>query len=176
MTSIWLSPELKAIRAGRSPRALASVELASLWSDAPVCHYLLRRSGGRPVRFDGILLVEHLPDGSDGHEGQRAHTARIYETTDQRIVVELVLSARDGSGIPHAKVEEVASLRDAQLFLELYDPSAQATFSLPLDIDVDGAEMDRHVSALRADVEHLRSDYDITRKAVFAAATEMTPT
>jgi hypothetical protein len=169
MSSVWLSPELKAIRAGRMPKALLpSSSLQSLWSDAPTTAYVLRRSGAKPLSFSGILLVEHEP--RTGDDSLRRHTIRLYETTDQIFVVEIALSAPDGSVLAHAVSTEVGSLAEAEVFLSTYDPAGQAALALTVDEpNHDAFTIADMAESLRVEASRLRNDFEEARAAVFAA-------
>jgi hypothetical protein len=168
MTSVWLSPELKAIRAGRMPRSLSGGGLSSLWSDAPTGKYVLRRSGMRPLSFTGMLLLEHVNQVED--ESERRHAVRLYETTDGIFIVEISLASVDGSVLVHSRTEEVGSLAEAEAVLNEYDPSSQAALSLTVDDDIDAFSMATMADRVRSDAERLKLDFEIARLAVFSAA------
>ncbi|MGL4636216.1 MAG: hypothetical protein ACRCWF_09565 [Beijerinckiaceae bacterium] len=168
MTSVWLSPELKAIRAGRMPRALSGGGLGSLWSDAPVQRFVLRRSGHRPVVFNGMLLLEHTNTVAD--ESVRRHTVRLYETDYGRFMLEITLDTPDNSCIAHAMVEDVASLAEAEDMLRSYDPSGQAALALELSDEADGYSIARMALSLERDAARLRADFETTKAALFASA------
>jgi hypothetical protein len=169
MSSVWLSPELKAIRAGRMPRALAAGGgFASLWSDAPTEQFLVRRSGARPLSFTGMVLLNH--ENSDGNDADRRHAIRLYETTNGVFIVEIALFAVDGSITSHAVAEEVGSLTDAEAFLAQYDPSGQAPLALAVDDDMDVFTVATMADRVRTEAERLRMDFELARNAVFAAA------
>ncbi|MGL5116761.1 MAG: hypothetical protein ACRC7C_15690 [Beijerinckiaceae bacterium] len=168
MTSVWLSPELKAIRSGRSPRALTGGGLAGLWSDAPLARMILRRSGLRPLAFNGMLLVAHRNDAAG--ESLRCHTIRLYETADGVFIVEIALEAEDGSALPHAVVEEVSTLAEAEAFLNAYDPSAQAPLTLDVVEEHGAFPLARTADALSREALRLRDDFETARAAIFAAA------
>ena len=168
MTSVWLSPELKAIRAGRMPRSLAGGGLSSLWSDAPVGKYVIRRSGMRPLSFTGMMLLEHVNRVDD--ESERCHSVRLYETVDGIFIVEISLASVDGSVLVHSRTEEVASLAEAETVLNAYDPSSQAALSLTVDDDIDAFSMATMAERVRSDAERLKLDFEVARLAVFAAA------
>jgi hypothetical protein len=172
MTSVWLSPELKAIRSGRSPRALTGGGLAGLWSDAPVSRVVLRRSGQRPLSFEGMLLVGHVSDASD--DSLRQHAIRLYETVAGFFVVEIALEAVDGSVLPHAVVEEVSTLAEAEAFLSAYDPAAQAPLTLDVVEEHGAFPLARMADALSREAARLRDDFETARAAVFAAAGQST--
>jgi predicted hotdog family 3-hydroxylacyl-ACP dehydratase len=168
MTSVWLSPELKAIRAGRMPRSLAGGGLSSLWSDAPMEKYVLRRSGMRVLSFTGMLLLEHVNQVED--ESKRCHAVRLYETTNGIFIVEISLASADGSVLVHSRTEEVNSLAEAEAVLNEYDPSSQAALSLTVDDDIDTFSMATMVERVRDDAERLKRDFETARLAVFSAA------
>jgi hypothetical protein len=168
MTSVWLSPELKAILAGRTPAALAGGGLSCLWAEAPVGRFRLKRSGTVPLAFEGMLLLSHTSEGSD--DSQRRHTVRLYETTGGQFIVEIILASADESCIPHCIAEEVDSLEKAETVLNAYDPSGQAALRLTVDRDMDALSVAEMADALRRDALHLASDFDLARQAVFAAA------
>jgi hypothetical protein len=168
MTSVWLSPELKAIRAGRPPSALSGGNLDSLWVEAPVADFRLKRSGMVPLGFQGMLLLAHISESAD-HD-QRRHTVRLYETSKATFVVEIILASADEACIPHCVAEEVESLADAERVLNDYDPSGQAALRLTVDRDMDALSVAEMADALRRDAHHLASDFDTARQAVFFAA------
>jgi hypothetical protein len=161
MSSVWLSPELKAIRAGRMPKALLSgSSLQSLWSDAPTKSYVLRRSGGKPLSFNGILLIEHVSREED--ESLRRHAIRLYE---------IILATADDSILAHAIATEVESLADAEAFLATYDPAGQAALAVTVDEPTqDAFTVGDMAERLRAEAARLRNDFEEARVAVFAAA------
>jgi hypothetical protein len=168
MTSVWLSPELKAIRSGRSPRALTGGGLAGLWSDAPLSRVVLRRSGMRPLVIDGMLLVSHVNACED--ESLRRHAIRLYETASGFFAVEIALESGDGSVLPHALVEEVSTLAEAEAFLNAYDPAAQAPLTLDVVEEHGAFPLARTAHALSREASRLRNDFETARAAVFAAA------
>ena len=168
MTSVWLSPELKAIRAGRMPRSLSQGGLLSLWSDAPTKKYVLRRSGMRPLSFTGMLLLEHVNRVED--ESERCHAVRLYETTNGVFIVEISLASFDGSVLVHSRTEEVCSLAEAEVVLNDYDPSSQTALSLVVDSDIDTFSMAVMADRVRGDAERLKLDFEVARLAVFSAA------
>ena len=168
MTSVWLSPELKAIRAGRMPRSLSQGGLSSLWSDAPTKKYVLRRSGMRPLSFTGMLLLEHVNRAED--ESARCHAVRLYEATNGVFIVEISLASFDGSVLVHSRTEEVCSLAEAEVVLNDYDPSSQTALSLVVDSDIDTFSMAVMADRVRGDAERLKLDFEVARLAVFSAA------
>jgi hypothetical protein len=170
MSSVWLSPELKAIRAGRMPKALLSgSSLQSLWSDAPTAAYVLRRSGAKPLAFNGVLLIEHVSREED--ESLRRHAIRLYESTDGAFIVEIILATADDSILAHAIATEVESLADAEAFLATYDPAGQAALAVTVDEPTqDAFTVGDMAERLRAEAARLRNDFEEARVAVFAAA------
>jgi hypothetical protein len=170
MSSVWLSPELNAIRAGRMPKALAAGHgLSSLWSAAPMERIVLRRSGDRPLSFTGMVLLSH-ENVVDDH-ALRRHAIRLYETQNGAFIVEIALFCADSGILRHSVATEVTSLDDAELFLSAYDPAGQAALALIVDEPgMDAFSIGTMADCLRADAERLRQDYNKARDAVFAAA------
>jgi hypothetical protein len=169
MSSVRLSPELNAIRAGRIPRALAlGTSLASLWTDAPTQRFLVRRSGAHPLAFTGMILLSH--ENGVENDGDRRHAVRLYETVNGVFIVEIALFAADDSVLAHSIAEEVISLADAEAFLSNYDPSAQARLALTVDDDIDAFTVATMAERVMSEAERLRADFDLARNAVFAAA------
>jgi hypothetical protein len=169
MSSVWLSPELKAIRAGRMPRALATgTSLESLWTDAPTERFRVRRSGAHPLAFTGMVLLSH--ENTVENNGHRRHAIRLYETINGAFIVEIALSATDDSILSHAVAEEVDSLSEAEVFLANYDPAGQAPLALTVDDDIDAFTVAVMADRVMAEAERLRIDFDLARNAVFAVA------
>jgi hypothetical protein len=159
MASIWISPEIAPATSGwLAARAQAPARIAE-----PAERFLLRRSGGRPVSFSGMLMVEH---SGAGIEGERCHVIRLYETVAGTIVIEVVLGAGNDACLPHAIVAEVDSIDGARAFLASYDPSAEAS----------GTSGSIVAQALRLETEgrRIKADFDACRKAVFAAFDDTT--
>ncbi len=168
MVSVRLSPELKALHGGlpqAAPAAIATVDVAG--PDAPTKRYVLRRSGMRPLAFTGMLLLSQGTDS--GNDLERRHVIRIYETTDQTLIVEISLSAANGDGVAHALAVEVGSLCEVEDFLNAYDPAAQAALALTVDDSrIDAFAVGVMADCLRTDAERLRRDFQLAREALFA--------
>jgi hypothetical protein len=153
MTSVWISPEMAAMLSGAAHADAAPAA-------APAGAILLRRSGGRPIRFDGMLDHEHAEPAD---EGERGHTIRIYETNRDGFVIEIALAADDGLAPPHVLAAEVGSLVEAEGVLFGYDPAAQAALRLDLGagrtttIAADAARFEREAMRLRANFEAARA-------------------
>jgi hypothetical protein len=152
MTSVWISPELASAARGWSMGRVRTQAVQ------PAEGFLLKRSGGRPVRFSGMLMMEHRGAAAGA---ERRHTIRLYETVAGTIVIEVVLAAGDGEGLPHSAISEVNDLEEAEAFLSAYDPAAEASA-------VSGAFL-AQAMRLEAEAGRLRADFDTCRKAVFAA-------
>jgi hypothetical protein len=152
MTSVWISPEI-APAAGGWLAIRGQTEAAE-----PAKQFLLRRSGGRPARFSGMLMLEHAAAAS---QGERRHVIRLYETLSGTIVIEVVLEAGGDVGLPHSVAAEVDSLEEAEAFLTDYDPASEASVST--------GPLAAQALRLEAEAARLRTDFDACRRAVFTA-------
>jgi hypothetical protein len=152
MTSVWISPELTAAESGW----LAGLDGAM--TVEPAARFVLRRSGGRPLSFSGMLMLEHSDETT---EDARRHTIRLYETTAGTVVIEIVLASLDEDRLPHSVTAEVGTLDEVEMFLSSYDPAAEAAATC-------GSLLDQAVR-LETEAGRLRLDFDMCRKAVFAA-------
>jgi hypothetical protein len=88
--------------------ALCDLPLASASTQAET--FTLRRTGRRPTRFDGWLLVEasSAPDA-----GGVQYDVRLYRSTRGRIVAELVAHRGEPDAPDLEHVETLASLEEA---------------------------------------------------------------
>jgi hypothetical protein len=155
MASVWISPELHRI-VGRA---------ASAPSDAaPLRAFVIQRSGGRPLRFDGMLMLSHEADPA-----RRSHAIRLYERRSGGYVVEIALTAASGDIVPHVAMAEAETLEEAADFLRDYDPASEARLTVPHDAR--GAMgLAGQAAALAAEIDGLREDYTRARSAILAAA------
>ncbi len=157
MTSVWINPELDRI-VGRAACAPAEA--------APRRAFVIQRSGGRPARFDGMLMLAHE---TEAEPGRRSHAIRIYETEAGAFVVEIALTGKFGDILPHVAMAEVQTLEDAVDFLRSYDPASEAR--LIAAPEARGAMgLAAQAAALAAEVDQLRQDYSVARAAILAAA------
>jgi hypothetical protein len=159
MTSVWISPELLAGGRGIAPAATVAVS-------APEEVFVLRRSGRRPLRFAGMLMIEHAGVAADGG---RRHAIRIYETTSSSLVIEIALESESLGALAHIVTEEVDSMAAAEEFLRSYDPAEQAALLIALHGIGTGGVV-AQAAALEREALRLRADFDSVRAAVFAAA------
>jgi hypothetical protein len=152
MTSVWILPELASAQGRWMPQHVPAE------GTEPFTRFLLRRSGGRPVCFSGMLMLEHR---DEAQSGQRHHVLRLYETNVGSVVIELVLEPAAGEGLAHSVVAEVDDVAAAEAFLTDYDPAAEAS--------VCAGSVAHQAIRLEAECNRLRADFDLCRKAVFAA-------
>jgi hypothetical protein len=161
MNSVWISPELSLGVQNRGMTPIAPLPAAV----APEIAYIIRRSGQRPLRFEGMLMVEHV---SPAEGMERRHTIRLYETTQGAVVIEIALEAADGSVLPHIVTEMVDSMGEAESFIRSYDPAAQAPLMLDLS-SLDGQSISAQAAALETGARRLRTDFEQVRAAVLSA-------
>jgi hypothetical protein len=165
MTSVWLSPDLKRLNPGPAPGLAAVVDPGRM----PCGRIALRRSGGRPLVFQGMLLIEQTATDIEG--AVRRHVIRVYETEGGAFVVEVTLAAGDGDGVPHTIAAEVSTLAEAEDFLRDYDPDDQAALTLTLDDPArDAFSIGEMAHALRNDADRLRQDFAILRDGLLASS------
>jgi hypothetical protein len=158
MTSVWISPELLAGGRRAAPAAAAAVS-------APEQAFVLRRSGLRPLRFAGMLMIEHAGRAT---EGERGHAIRIYETTSGSLVIEIALASASAESVAHIVTQEVDSMAAAEEFLRGYDPAGQAALLTALPGGSRGVVA--QAASLEREALRLRHDFEVARAAVFAAA------
>jgi hypothetical protein len=111
---------------GRTPVAVRT------WSDVA-----LRRSGARPLRFRGQLLVEA---GSEPGTGRVGHRLRLFETDDGGYVVATEVR-HPGCDLVTAAAVRVPSVERVAEALEAFDPRER------IDLDVSRALLDGDTDA-----------------------------
>jgi hypothetical protein len=155
MSLVWTHPELDALLRWRMAPAGEAVPEAR-----PDASVRLRRSGTMPLVFEGMLLASHQGTEQTG----RRHTIRLYETTDETYVVEIVLSDPDGSAPAFSMAEEADSLEEVLAVLSSHDPASQAAFHGGMTGDI-AAEANK----LFQEATRLRHDFNMACRTLFPA-------
>jgi hypothetical protein len=161
MTSVWISPELSPAASGW----LAAPDRAAPPAEAgPMQPFLLRRSGSRPVAFNGMLMIEHAGESAPG---LRRHVVRLYETDRDSIVIEVALEAPGGDRLSHIVIAEAGSLDEAEAFLAAYDPAGETPFVVAPAAEPTSLTIAAHARLMEAEATRLRDDFHAVREAVF---------
>lgn len=108
--------------------AVAAPDRACASAAHPPAEHALRRTGQRPLRFDGWCLIEAV---GTAEPGGIHHDLRLFRTTRGRIVAELVARRAGMQAADTFRVESFSDLATAAAWLEAY-PSAD-------DVPVPGA-------------------------------------
>jgi len=122
----------------------------------------LRRSGARPLRFQGALVVAAALPATAEHVG---HSIRLFETSDGQIAVAMELWSA-GCAVPTADARIVATAEELVAACESFDPRDRisADFSGALfDADGSGAAIKATIESRLAASE---ADYRATVLAI----------
>jgi len=85
--------------------------------------YHLHRDGERPVAFYGVFLATSVGQWYEGVAQHRWHDVTLYRTHDGQIVVHWEYHISQSSEAPHATVEVVATMEEAVMTLQVWDPT-----------------------------------------------------
>ncbi len=130
--------------------------------------FLLRRSGGRPLRFAGMLLAAHEETSETG----TTLAIRLYETIASTFVIEISHRDERKCAVPHAIAQEVSSPQEAAEIFKSFDPRRIVDASrLEAALRGEGT-LESELGAIRKELEVIGQDYlALVHKAVGQAAT-----
>lgn len=129
--------------------------------------FTLRRSGARPLAFNGRLLSRH--------SGERAgaaqwHELSLYETEDGRFVADIRVLGETHGNAGQFHVETFNELEDALRFFENHDARRDVVSDIPIeDAGLSPAELMVHAATLKVRVAEAQSGYRAVLSAFLTA-------
>ena len=85
--------------------------------------YTLKRTGNRPLQFEGELVAEESTKIMYGQENNRWHEFHLYRTGTGRFFLSLVYDSQWQGEERNCQVEELGSIESITEFLQFeYDP------------------------------------------------------
>jgi hypothetical protein len=158
---------------GGQPFPIGALSDTPRWQDvdgggaAGTTVHTLRRTGRKPVRFEGWQLVEAI-----GAHGNRDiwHDLNIYRTVKGGIVVELIIRRASADQQDLSRVKVFADLAAAADWLEAYRPAEDVP--IPAGLGVFDTALPWAVLQavqLRQRIDRVDTDYHALLSEVFAA-------
>lgn len=85
--------------------------------------YTLKRTGNRPLRFEGDLVAEESTKVMNGQENNRWHEFHLYRTSGGCFFLSVTYDSHWQGEERHCQVEELGSIESVTKFLRHeYDP------------------------------------------------------
>jgi hypothetical protein len=129
--------------------------------------FILRRTGRKPMRIEGALLVEAA---SSAEPGLMRHEVRLYRTRRGQIVVELATRREPLGAADIERAESLPDLATAAAWLETHDCAADLPVPPDLtDKDKSLAAAALQAVALRQHAARVRDEYACLISDVFGA-------
>lgn len=130
-------------------------------------NYLLKRTGKRPLRFQGIPLVkvgDPRPDHNPWHE------VNIYETDTGSFVVQIRVH-NDSEDEPDIfRAEPFETVEDVTQYLQTYDPRADVSCHLPItDKSVSMGDLQSLATDLSDRLQRVENHYKAIIKSILPA-------
>ncbi len=122
----------------------------------------LRRSGQRPLRFQGALaLAASRPPTED----RLGHTVRLFDTSDGRMAVAMELWSADCS-VPTADAQVVTTVEELVEACENFDPRERMSMDFTLALTGDDIDAAATRAAIEERLQVTAADYRATILAI----------
>lgn len=122
----------------------------------------LRRSGLRPLRFQGALA---LAASSPPTEDRPGHTVRLFDTSDGRMAVAMELWSA-GCSVPTADARVVTTVEELVEACENFDPRERMSLDFTLALTGDAVDAVATTAAIGSRLEATAADYRSTVLAI----------
>jgi hypothetical protein len=141
---------------GDQPGLASPLEVRSAARSLSSNTYVLRKSGSRPVSFNGRHVGQH--------SGYRVgtplwHELNLYQTDDGRFVTDIRVYSKAAGSKDQFHVNVVESLEEALQLFEGYDARTDVTADFDLDGEMAPAELMVQAAALRYRIADAVSQY-----------------